>query len=79
MIQCDNPKCKSTGLPEFVPGREGPKKKGQRIMGPDGWHQGDGFLVGCGPDYTYMACSTECVGPAVAHLLEAIRDKERYG
>lgn len=77
MIACDNPKCKSFGLPEFVPGRESPKKKGQRVMGPYGWHQGDGFNIGCGPSYTYMACSDACVGPAVIALVEAARDAER--
>lgn len=80
MIKCDNPKCTSVGLPEFVPGQDGPKRKGQRVMGPYGWHQGDGFLIGCGPSYTYMACSDECVGPAVADLKRLAYEREnRYG
>jgi hypothetical protein len=77
MIKCDNPKCSSIGEPEFVPGQYGPKKRGQRVMGPYGWHQGDAWIVGCGPSFVYMACSTECVGPAVMDLLEQARRKER--
>jgi hypothetical protein len=78
MIKCDNPKCKSVGDPEHVPGQYGQRKKrGEKVMGPYGWHQGDGWLVGCGPSYSYMACSTECVGPAVAHLLEMAYEAER--
>jgi hypothetical protein len=76
MIVCDNPDCKSVGTPEFIPGQDGPKRKGQRIMGPYGWHQGDGFLIGCGPSYRYMACSDACVGPAVTALVRAARDEE---
>jgi hypothetical protein len=79
MIKCDNPKCKNVGLPEYVPGVDGPKKKGAKVMGPYGWHQGDGWLVGSGPDYHYMACSTECVGPAIADLLRLAYEKERNG
>jgi hypothetical protein len=79
MIECDNPSCKVVGQPEFVPGREGPKKRGQRIMGPYGWHQGDGWLVGSGPAYTYMACSAECVGPAIVALVEEARRRENDG
>jgi hypothetical protein len=76
MIVCDNPDCKSVGEPEFIPGQDGPKRKGQRVMGPYGWHQGDGFNIGCGPSYTYMACSDACVGPAVTALVRAARDEE---
>ena len=47
-------------------------------MAPYGWHQGDGWLMGCGPNYTYMACSTECVGPAVAQVLFLAAEKDRY-
>jgi hypothetical protein len=80
MIVCDNPKCKSVGEPEFVPGREGPKKRGQSVMGPYGWHQGEGWLIGCGPAYAYNACSTECVGPAVTEILRQVRqaEEDRY-
>lgn len=77
MIACDNPKCKSIDRPEFIPGQDGPKKKGQRVMAPYGWHQGEGWLQGCGPSYRYMACSDACVGPAVIHVVEAARDAER--
>ena len=78
MIVCDNPDCGSMGDPEFIPGQDGPKRRGQRVMAPYGWHQGDGWLQGCGPSYTYMACSDACVGPAVVAVVEAERDKERY-
>jgi hypothetical protein len=79
MIKCDNPKCESFGHPEHVPGQYGQrKKKGERVMAPYGWHQGDGWLMGCGPNYTYMACSTECVGPAVAQVLMLAAEKDRF-
>jgi hypothetical protein len=78
MIKCDNPRCSNIGEPEFVPGENGTrKKKSDRIMAPYGWHQGDGWLQGCGPSYTYMACSDACVGPAVISLVEMARDAER--
>jgi len=77
MIECDNPKCDSFGRPEFVPGEFGQrKKKSDRVMGPYGWHQGDGWLVGCGPNYTYFACSDECVGPAITAVLDNARRAE---
>lgn len=71
MISCDNPKCTSVGAPEWVPGQDGHRKKrGEKVMGPYAWHQGEGHLVGCGPSYRYHACSEECVGPAITHALE---------
>jgi hypothetical protein len=80
MIKCDNPKCENVGLPEHVPGQYGArKKKGERVMAPYGWHQGDGWLQGTGPAYTYMCCSDECVGPAVAMLCSEARERERDG
>lgn len=80
MIRCDNPTCESVGLPEHVPGQYGERpKKGERVMAPYGWHQGDGFLMGCGPSYTYMACSDECVGPAIVDLVRIAREKDRDG
>jgi hypothetical protein len=69
MIRCDNPACKSIGEPEHVPGRDGPKKRNEKITGPYGWHQGHGWCVGSGPSYDYMACSDECVGPAITELV----------
>lgn len=80
MIACDNPTCKSIGEPEFVPGRDSPKKRGQQVTGPYGWHQGNGWLVGCGPNYSYTACSTTCVGPAVEEMIRRYRaaEDERY-
>lgn len=74
MIKCDNPKCKSYGSPEFVPGVDGPKRRGQKVVGPYGWHQGDGWVIGCGPNYSYVACSDECVGPAIAAMASDARD-----
>jgi hypothetical protein len=80
MIACDNPKCEVVGQPEHIPGQYGGrKKKGERVMAPYGWHQGDGWLQGSGPAYTYMACSDECVGPAIVDLVDAARRKEREG
>jgi hypothetical protein len=78
MIACDNPKCSSVGDPEWVPGQDGKRKrKGQVPTGPYGWHQGSGWLVGCGPDYVYYACSSECVGPAINEVVDEIRRKEQ--
>src|SRR6185295_4691205 len=55
MIRCDNPTCESVGLPEHVPGQYGERpKKNERVMAPYGCHQGDGWLVGSGPGYSYM-------------------------
>ena len=79
MIKCDNPKCENVGLPEFVPGRESPKRKGQEVMAPYSWHQGSGFLMGCGPSYKYMACSNECVGPAIIDVLRLAVEKDEDG
>jgi hypothetical protein len=80
MIACDNPKCENVGTPEHIPGEFGQRKrKGEKVMAPYGWHQGDGFLMGCGPDYSYMACSDECVGPAITDLVERAREAERNG
>jgi len=80
MIRCDNPECKRVGVPEHVPGQYGQRKrKGERVMAPYGWHQGEGFLVGCGPSYSYMACSVECVGPAIIDLLRLAVEAERNG
>ena len=76
MIECDNPECESVGTPEHVPGEFGRKKKDDKVMGPYGWHQGDGWLVGCGPAYTYHACSGSCVGPAIEHVLYEARERE---
>lgn len=71
MVQCDNPKCDSVGHPECV-------VRNRVKNGPYGWHQGKGGLVGCGPNYTYMACSRECVGPAIiAQLKAAYEENER--
>ena len=79
MIKCDNPKCENVGLPEHIPGQYGQrKKKGERVMAPYGWHQGDGWLMGCGPNYTYMACSDACVGPAIENLVYEAREADRY-
>lgn len=70
MIRCDNPACKNFGEPEHVPGQDGQRKRrNEKIMGPYGWHQGEGWCVGSGPAYIYMACSNECVGPAIAELV----------
>ena len=52
------------------------KGKGERVIGPYGWHEGDGWLVGGGPNYHYVACSDECVGPAIIGVIEEIRRKE---
>jgi hypothetical protein len=80
MIKCDNPTCESTGIPEFVPGEHGErKKKGDRVMAPYGWHQGDGWVQGSGPNYTYMACSDACVGPAIENLCYEAREADRNG
>jgi hypothetical protein len=75
MIRCDNPKCKSVGPPEHVPG-PGRKRKNERVTAPYGWHMGDGWCVGSGPSYAYMACSDECVGPAVIDLIERAREED---
>lgn len=50
-VQCDNPECESTGLPEAV------DKKGHPTAPPYGWFVGQKF--GCGPNFT--CCSAECV------------------
>ena len=77
MIRCDNPTCENVGTPEFVPGEYGQRKrKGERVMAPYGWHMGDGFLMGCGPSYTYMACSDACVGPAVTEKIRQYHEEE---
>lgn len=78
MIECDNPNCDNLGHPEHVPGQDGaPKRKGDKIMAPYGWHQGEGWLMGSGPNYSYMACSDECVGPAIIGVLRREREKEQ--
>jgi hypothetical protein len=82
MIKCDNPKCESVGLPEHVPLTPQGKRstqKGERVMAPYGWHQGDGWVQGSGPSYTYMACSDACVGPAVEDLVYMAREVDRDG
>ena len=80
MIKCDNPKCENVGLPEHIPGLDGaPKRKNERVMAPYGWHMGDGFCMGSGPDYSYMACSDECVGPAITELVYQAREKDQNG
>lgn len=77
MIKCDNPTCKSLGAPEFVPGQYGPKRRGEKVMAPYGWHQGEGFLMGSGPNYAYMACSDSCVGPAIIDKLKRAYEEEQ--
>jgi hypothetical protein len=77
MIKCDNPLCSTIGEPEHIPGKR--PKKNERLMAPYGWHMGDGWLIGTGPNYTYFACSDECVGPAVMDLVERARRDERDG
>ena len=80
MIKCDNPKCESVGYPEHVPGQYGQRKKrGEKVVGPYGWHQGDGWCVGSGPNYSYMACSNECVGPAIIAVGQRAMDAEMEG
>jgi hypothetical protein len=75
MIKCDNPKCKSVGVPEWEPSEE-ERATGTRPTGPYGWHQGSGWLVGCGPKYIFDACSDECVGPAIEAVLREAREEE---
>ena len=77
MIKCDNPECKSIGEPEWVPGQDGQRKRrGQRATPPYGWHDGSGWVVGCGPHYLYVACSNACVGPAIVAMTDKARQEE---
>ena len=76
MIRCDNPTCGAHGRPEYVPGVDGPKRKGARITPPYGWHDGEVVLVGCGPRIYFTACSAGCVGPAVEAMFQEAYDRD---
>jgi hypothetical protein len=62
MIVCDNPKCKNTGRPEWLP-EKGSRKKGH--TGPYGWMQCQIGWVGRGPYFEIDVCSLDCLTPAV--------------
>jgi hypothetical protein len=77
MVECDNPGCESVGAPEWIPGQDGRRKrKSDRVIAPYRWHQGSGNRVGCGPSYEYVACTTDCVGPAIAEMERQARAEE---
>jgi hypothetical protein len=77
MIRCDNPDCKAIGSPEYVPGQNGERKKrNAKVVAPYGWHQGEGWCVGTVPMFDYVACSTECVGPAITEQVRRFREAD---
>ena len=61
--KCDNPQCKSTGLPE---------NEKKPYIPPYGWLSLKGHFVGCGPAVAVEVCSVECLTAAVEHSLEEV-------
>lgn len=70
-IKCDNPVCRNLDTPEHVPWLEENRKrrKTDRITGPYGWIELEGWMVGCGPNIQIVVCSVQCVEPAIDDAL----------
>lgn len=63
MVECDNPKCKSTDHPESI------NSRGVITAGPYGWFDMQVWCVGRSNQIRVFACQPACVGPAVEHKI----------
>lgn len=60
-VKCDNPCCGNVALPES-------EKK--PYVPPYGWIHLKGNIVGCGPRLSVEVCNVDCLGPAVAAIID---------
>jgi hypothetical protein len=71
-ISCDNPKCKSTGIPEWED-----EKDPTNYSPPFAWWYVEGNRFGPGPSIQVECCSVKCISLAITEKWRALDDQER--
>lgn len=72
MAQCENPKCELYKALEYPDTwlDVGELKKVKDVSPPYGWLSASVDVIGSGPHVGVVACSVECLGPAVEHAVQ---------
>lgn len=73
MIECDNPKCKEQGIPEW----EGEGRKRGEYSPPYGWWVMEGYCQGPGFPFKVEVHAVECAQPAIERAIEQAIEKDR--